>query len=111
MRQTRASTYQTKRKLQIIREWKRWLQAHSIDRRDATPRHTLNFFYELQDKRSPLLKFQPRGRDKWAIVNGWLLDESPSIKAGLPKMCATSGRRTVTVLARQTIPLRFRKPS
>jgi hypothetical protein len=78
VRQTRASTYQTKRKLQIIREWKRWLQAHSIERRAATPRHTLNFFYELQDKRSPLLKFQPRGRDKWAIVNGWLLDESPS---------------------------------
>ncbi|GLR89576.1 hypothetical protein GCM10007857_62890 [Bradyrhizobium iriomotense] len=73
MGQKRASTYHTQRKLRIIREWRRWLQAHSIDRGAATPRDTLNFFYELQDKRSPLLKFQPRGRDKWEIINSWLL--------------------------------------
>jgi hypothetical protein len=71
--QRRASAYQTQRKSLIIREWGRWLQAHSIDRRAATPRDTLRFFYELQDKRSPLLKFEPRGRDKWNIVSGWLL--------------------------------------
>ena len=73
MRQTRASTYQTQRKLLITREWRRWLQARSIDRGAATARDTLSFFCELEDKRSPLLKFHARGRDKWEIISGWLL--------------------------------------
>jgi hypothetical protein len=72
--------------VQIIREWKRWLQAHSIDRRVATPKDTLNFYYELQDERSRLLKFQPRGRDKWAIINGWLLgDQHDPVGYPLPE--------------------------
>jgi hypothetical protein len=80
--QRHASTYQTQRKKTlIVREWKRWLQAHSINPWAATPRDTLNFFYELQDKRSPLLKFHPRGRDKWKIINGWLLGEQEPSKA------------------------------
>jgi hypothetical protein len=71
--QRRASTHQTKRKPLIIREWRRWLLSHSIDRGAATARDTLSFFYELQDKRPTLLKFQSRGRDKWEIINSWLL--------------------------------------
>ena len=73
MGRRRASTYQTQRKLLITREWRRWLQTHSIDRGAATARDTLRFFCELEDKRSPLLKFQARGRDKWEIINGWVL--------------------------------------
>jgi hypothetical protein len=73
MGRRRASTYQTQRKLLIIREWRRWLQARPIDRGAVTARDTLSFFCELQDKRSPLLKFHARGRDKWEIINGWLL--------------------------------------
>jgi hypothetical protein len=67
--QRRASTYQRK----LLIEWQRWLHSHSIDRAAATARDTLSFFHELQDKRSTLLKFQPRGRDKWEIINNWLL--------------------------------------
>ena len=73
MGQRRASNYQIQRKRLIIREWRRWLHSHSIDVGAATARDTLSFFYELQDKRPTLLKFQPRGRDKWEIINNWLL--------------------------------------
>ena len=57
----------------IIREWDRWLQTHSIESGGPTGRDTLKFFFELQDARSPLLDFQSRGRDKWRIVDTWLL--------------------------------------
>jgi hypothetical protein len=79
------SIYQTQRKRLIIREWRHWLRAHSIDRGAVTARDTLSFFYELQDKRSPLLKFQPRGRDKWEIINSWLLAHGPQENGKCPK--------------------------
>jgi len=59
----------------IIREWDRWLQMHSIESGTPTGRDTLMFFFELQYARSPLLDFQSRGRDKWQIVNTWLLSK------------------------------------
>jgi len=57
----------------IVREWGRWLQTHSIESGEPTGRDTLKFFFELQDARSPLLDFQSRGRDKWRIIDAWLL--------------------------------------
>jgi hypothetical protein len=35
----------------------------------------LKFFYELQDMRSPLLDFRSGRRDKWRVINDWLLGE------------------------------------
>jgi hypothetical protein len=98
--QRRASTHRTQsKKTLIVREWQRWLRAHSIDHRAATPRDTLNFFYELQDKRSSLLKFHPRGRDKWKIINGWLLGEPGAQQARSFVRCSLpreTSRRAVT---------------
>jgi hypothetical protein len=59
----------------IIWEWDRWVQTQSIHPRKARALDSFKFFLELQDARSPLLDFQPRGRDKWQIVHGWLLSE------------------------------------
>jgi hypothetical protein len=59
----------------IIREWDAWLQSHAIPPGSATGRDSLKFYFELQDKRSTLLNFQSRGRDKWQIVHSWLLSE------------------------------------
>src|SRR5262249_9698483 len=57
----------------MMQEWDQWLQTQSIARREATGRDSLKFYFELQDKRSPLLDFQTRGRDKWDVVHGWLV--------------------------------------
>jgi len=59
----------------IIREWDTWLQGQAIQPGTATGRDSLKFYFELQDKRSTLLNFQSRGRDKWQIVHSWLLSE------------------------------------
>ena len=66
---------QWRRKLQIRSEWERWLRDSSLDPEEATSRDSLKFFYELQEKKSPLFKFQSRGRDKWKIVHQWLLGD------------------------------------
>ena len=42
----------------MIGEWNRWLQTHSIKPDEATGRDALKFFFELQDRRSPLMDFQ-----------------------------------------------------
>jgi hypothetical protein len=46
----------------------------AFDSCDATGRHSLKFFVELQDARSALLNFKARGRYKWQVVHDWLLD-------------------------------------
>ena len=56
----------------IIWEWDRWAQTRSLNPRRPSARDTFEFFLELQEARSPLLDFQPRGREKWQIVHGWL---------------------------------------
>lgn len=66
---------QKEAKTLIIMEWDRWLRTQSIGRGGPSGRDTLKFFFELQDKRSPLLHFQSRGRDKWQIIHAWLLGE------------------------------------
>jgi hypothetical protein len=66
---------QKEAKILIVREWDQWLQTQSIDPGNATGRDTLKFYFELQDVNSELLDFQSRGRDKWHIINSWLLRE------------------------------------
>ena len=66
---------QKEAKILITREWERWLQTQSVAPHNATGRDTLKFFFELQDRKSDLLDFQSRGRDKWHIINSWLLRE------------------------------------
>lgn len=64
----------------IVQEWERWLQTQSIDPDHASGRDTLKFYFELQDSKSALLDFQSRGRDKWHIINSWLLREQHCIQ-------------------------------
>jgi hypothetical protein len=59
----------------IVQEWDRWVQTQSINPKRGSARDSFKFFLELQDARSPLLDFQPRGRDKWRIVHAWLVSE------------------------------------
>jgi hypothetical protein len=59
----------------IIREWDSWLASQAITPGTATGRDSLKFYFDLQDRRSQLLDFQSRGRDKWQIVHAWLLSE------------------------------------
>jgi hypothetical protein len=63
----------------IVQEWERWLQSQSIDPDHVSGRDTLKFYFELQDTKSTLLDFQSRGRDKWHIINSWLLREQPCV--------------------------------
>jgi hypothetical protein len=66
---------QNERTSLLLLEWDRWLQTQPIDPPKPTARDTLKFFYELQERRSPLLDFRSNGRDKWQVVHTWLLSE------------------------------------
>ena len=57
----------------ILEEWDRWILRQTVDGGGPTGRHSLKFFFELQDTKSPLLDFQSRGHDKWRIIHAWLL--------------------------------------
>jgi hypothetical protein len=58
----------------ILEEWDRWIAGQPVDEGGPTGKHSLKFFFELQDTKSPLLDFQSRGHDKWRIIHAWLLD-------------------------------------
>jgi hypothetical protein len=79
---------QDERKSRLLLEWDRWVQTRPVDRRRPTARDTLMFFCELQDRRSPLLEFRSRGRDKWQIIHALLLEEGRVAEAGLPARSA-----------------------
>ena len=66
---------QNERKSLLLQEWDRWLQAQPVVPPKPSPRDTLKFYCELQDRRSPLLDFRSGGRDKWQIIDGWLRSE------------------------------------
>jgi len=57
----------------VIREWDRWIKTQDIDPEGPTGKNSLKFFLELQDRRSPLLDFDPRGQDRWQLIHYWLL--------------------------------------
>ena len=68
-----AMTRGLRRQALIVREWDRWTSQQGIARYGLSARETLKFFAELENARSSLLGFNPRGRDKWKIVHSWLL--------------------------------------
>jgi hypothetical protein len=68
----------------IIQQWDQWVQTQSIEPRHASARDSFKFFLELEDAQSPLLNFQPRGRDKWQTVHDWLLNEGRVLNCGSP---------------------------
>lgn len=59
----------------ILLQWDRWIQTRTVDPGGPTGRDSLQFFFELQDTKSPLLDFQSRGHDRWRIIHAWLLSE------------------------------------
>lgn len=63
----------TEARSSVIREWDRWIKSQTIDPGGPTGKDSLKFFLELQDRRSPLLDFDPRGQDKWQLIHYWLL--------------------------------------
>jgi hypothetical protein len=66
---------QDERKALLLREWDRWLQNQAIDPTAPTAKESLKFYYELQERRSPLLDFRPRRQDRWRVIHNLLLNE------------------------------------
>jgi hypothetical protein len=84
---------QNERKSLILLEWDRWRKTQAGDKPKPTARDTLKFFYELQDRRSPLLDFRSGGRDKWQVVHDWLLSEGRVSEVGpLPRASRRQGQ-------------------
>jgi hypothetical protein len=67
---------QSEAKRLILEAWDGWMQRQALVASGVTGRDSLKFFIELQDTKSPLLKFQTRGRDQWQIIHGWLESEA-----------------------------------
>jgi hypothetical protein len=63
------------RKSLLLQEWDRWLQTHPVHPPAPTAKETLQFFYELEDRHSPLLNFRPRRQDRWRVIHAMLLHE------------------------------------
>ena len=59
----------------LIAAWDKWLKQRGINPNDATGRDALQFYYELQDTKSLLLRFISRARDKWDVIHDWLVSE------------------------------------
>ncbi len=81
---------QKEAKILIVQEWDRWVKTQSIVAGGPGGRDSLKFFFDLQDRRSPLLDFQSRTRDKWQVVHEWLEEKgrvsgSPHASGRLPR--------------------------
>lgn len=59
----------------VIAAWDEWVMKRGLDPEKATGRDALQFYYELQDANSPLLKFISRARDKWQVIHDWLVSQ------------------------------------
>jgi hypothetical protein len=59
----------------VVAAWDAWATKRGLDNADATGRDALQFYYELQDVNSPLLKFISREREKWQVIHDWLVSE------------------------------------
>jgi hypothetical protein len=59
----------------VVAAWDVWATKRGLDNADATGRDALQFYYELQDVNSPLLKFISREREKWQVIHDWLVSE------------------------------------
>jgi hypothetical protein len=89
------------RKSRLMQEWQHWLQTQPLGRRRPTARDTLKFFYELQDMRSPLLDFRSGRRDKWRVINDWLLGEE-QVSEGVSRARSPGQRGRVVEKLRAT---------
>ena len=58
----------------ILEQWDHWICTQNVGKGGPTGRHSLKFFYELQDAKSSALNFHSRGRDKWQVIQEWLAD-------------------------------------
>ena len=78
----------TRRQVEIIEAWDSWTDSRGAQFEVPTVRDTFVFFLELRQSRPDLFDFNPRGRDKWKIMHGWLVasgraeDEDSAIQAG-----------------------------
>jgi nuclear transport factor 2 (NTF2) superfamily protein len=59
----------------VIAAWDDWAAKSGISPNYAEGRDALRFYYELQDTKSPLLRFMSRARDKWEVIYDWLMHE------------------------------------
>jgi hypothetical protein len=59
----------------LLDAWDAWIANRGLDPAKATGRDALQFYYELEDANSPLLKFISRAREKWQVVHDWLVSE------------------------------------
>jgi hypothetical protein len=59
----------------VIAAWDDWAAKRGLRPDNAAGRDTLQFYYELQDAKSPLLKFDSRTREKWQVIHDWLVSE------------------------------------
>ena len=59
----------------VIAAWDDWAAKRGLRPDNAEGRDTLQFYYELQDAKSPLLKFNSRTREKWQVIHDWLVSE------------------------------------
>jgi hypothetical protein len=64
-----------KRKSLLLEEWDSWLRTQPVKPPAPTAKETLKFFYELEEKRSPLVAFRPRQQDRWRVIHCLLLNE------------------------------------
>ena len=59
----------------VLEAWDAWAAKRGLDPAKATGRDALQFYYELKDTNSPLLRFISRAREKWLVVHDWLASE------------------------------------
>jgi hypothetical protein len=59
----------------VIAAWDDWAAKKGIMPGYGEGRDALRFYYELQDAKSPLLRFISRARDKWQVIYEWLMRE------------------------------------
>jgi hypothetical protein len=59
----------------VIAAWDDWATKRGITPDYAEGRDALRFYYELQEEKSPLLRFISRARDKWEVIYYWLMSE------------------------------------
>jgi hypothetical protein len=59
----------------VIAAWDDWAAKRGIKPDYAEGRDALRFYYELQETKSPLLRFISRARDKWEVIYYWLMSE------------------------------------
>jgi len=80
----------TRRQVAILEAWDDWSDNRGTRFTLPSVRDTFVFFLELKQSRPDLFEFNPRGRDKWKIMHGWLVasgrarDDAPAVEVSYP---------------------------